>query len=92
MARDDKYCASNYSYHEMIKLVMGKNFWQSNDLDNILETFYVSDGPVGVRSTLDANLCDKNEEIPSTAYPSGEVLASTFNTTGLHQTVIVTEK
>lgn len=79
MARDDKYCASNYSYHEMIKLVMGKNFWQSNDLDNKLETFYVSDGPVGVRSTLDANLCDKNEEIPSTAYPSGEVLASTFN-------------
>lgn len=79
MGRDDKYCVSNYSYQEMIKLVMGKNFWQTNDLNNKLPSVYVSDGPVGVRSTLNSSLVDENKEIASTSYPSSEVLAQTFN-------------
>lgn len=79
MNNKDVYLASNYTYEEMIKLVMGKNFWQTNDLNNKLPTVYVSDGPVGVRSTLNSSLVDEEKEIASTSYPSSEVLAQTFN-------------
>ena len=64
---------------EMIKLVIGKNFWQTNDLNGKIPTVFVSDGPVGVRSSIDRNLQDTNKVIPSTSYPTTHVLAQTFN-------------
>lgn len=79
MENKDRYSATTYSYEEMIRLVLGKNAWQTNDLDGRIDTLYVSDGPVGIRSDFDYDLSKKETELPSTSYPSGEVLAQTFD-------------
>ena len=48
-----KLKASDLTLEEKIKLVVGKNFWELNDLDGKLPRFVVSDGPVGLRSSFD---------------------------------------
>lgn len=63
---------------EKAKLIIGKNNWHNEDLENKIPIFMMSDGPIGLRHPKDLNSCD-NDIIPSIAYPSFEVLAQTWN-------------
>ncbi len=67
---------------EKIKLLAGKNGWQTEDLEGKLPSVVLADGPLGVRKTVqdvwDGNTF-KNRTLPAVAYPSLEVLAHTWN-------------
>ncbi len=70
------------SLEEKLKLVMGKNAWQTEDLDGKIPPVVVADGPVGLRKTVttdwDGNTF-KTKTLPAVAYPSFEVLSQTWN-------------
>ncbi len=67
---------------EKIRLLAGKDGWQTEDLDGKLPSIVLADGPLGVRKT-DQNDWDDNtfvaKELPAVAYPSFEVLSQTWN-------------
>ena len=66
---------------EKLRLLAGKNAWQTEDLGGKLYSVSVSDGPVGVRKTawLDWSHNGENTDLPSVAYPSIEVLSQTWD-------------
>lgn len=67
------------SAEEKIRLLNGKDFWHTDDLDGKLPFITMSDGPVGLRTERKGE--DGNSfTIPAVAYPSIEVLANTWNT------------
>lgn len=63
---------------EKLRLMRGKDNWQSDDLDGKLPSFRCADGPIGLREMekMDTFEC---KTIPGFAYPSGQVLAQTWN-------------
>ena len=64
---------------EKIKLVIGKDWWKSNDLNGKLDFFKVSDGPLGLRCLENTDSWANNSIIKSTAYPSYQMLSQTWN-------------
>lgn len=70
-----KYDITKLTIDEKIKLLSGKNNWQTNDLDGKLPSVFVADGPHGLRKTNDA----QNETVPATAMPSLSVLSSSWD-------------
>ncbi len=70
-----KYDVKNFSIEEKIKLLSGKNNWETNDLDGKLPSVFVADGPHGLRKTNDA----QNDTLPATAMPSLAVLSSSWD-------------
>lgn len=52
---------------------MGKTSWLTNDLDGEIYGVALADGPLGLRKRY------MDKTIPSTAYPSSEVLSQTWN-------------
>lgn len=58
---------------QKIKLLMGKTSWLTNDLDGEIYGVALADGPLGLRKRY------MDKTIPSTAYPSSEVLSQTWN-------------
>ncbi len=73
-----KITAKELSIEEKLKLFLGKNFWQNNDLDGKLPLLTMSDGPVGIRHPLDLFSGEK-DTVRSLAYPSTHTLANTWN-------------
>ncbi|MCQ2742208.1 MAG: glycoside hydrolase family 3 C-terminal domain-containing protein [Bacilli bacterium] len=66
------------SYKDKIKLLVGKNNWQTEDLDSSLPSLLFSDGPVGLRHPK--NLAIWGGEIhEAVSYPSIQLLANTFD-------------
>ncbi len=67
---------------EKLRLLAGKNGWQTEDLDGKLHSVVLSDGPLGVRKTSQ-NEWDGNafvaRDLPAVAYPSAQVLSQTWN-------------
>lgn len=74
-----KLKASDLTLEEKIKLVVGKNFWEVNDLDGKLPRLVVSDGPVGLRSSFDKDGVCHDHDFVATAYPSTQVLSQTWD-------------
>ncbi len=72
----------NLTVDEKMRLLAGKNGWQTEDLDGKICSVVVADGPVGVRKTP-VNNWDENtfqlKDLPAVAYPSFEVLSQTWN-------------
>ncbi len=70
------------SLDEKIRLLAGKNGWQTEDLDGKLPNVILSDGPLGVRKTPVIDW-DENtfqlKDLPAVAYPSAQVLSQTWN-------------
>ena len=64
---------------EKIRLLNGKDFWYTDDLDGRIPAVRMSDGPVGLR-TEKSDENGRNYTVPAVAYPSIEVLANTWNT------------
>lgn len=59
---------------EKVRLLAGKNAWQTEDLDGKIPSVRVSDGPLGVRKTG-----PDGKDLPAVAYPSSEVLSQTWD-------------
>ncbi len=72
----------NLTIDEKIRLLAGKNGWQTEDLDGKLPSVVMSDGPLGLRKTSE-NQWDGNafvtKDLPALAYPSAQVLSQTWN-------------
>ncbi len=63
---------------EKIRLLNGKDFWHTDDLNGKLPFITMSDGPVGLRTERTGE-DGKNYTLPAVAYPSIEVLANSWN-------------
>ena len=70
---------ASLSNEEKIKLVMGKNWWETEDLNGKLTAVKVSDGPLGLRCLKDCDSWANSSIYPSVAYPCAQMLAQTWD-------------
>lgn len=71
---------NDLTIEEKMRLLAGKNVWQTDDLNGKLYTVCVSDGPVGVRKPYSNDEgSTATGDMPAIAYPSIEVLAETWD-------------
>ncbi|MBR5570080.1 MAG: glycoside hydrolase family 3 C-terminal domain-containing protein [Oscillospiraceae bacterium] len=68
------------SNSEKIKLVMAKDWWETEDLGGKLEKVKVSDGPVGLRCLAITDSWENDSIYPSVAYPCYQMLSQTWDT------------
>ncbi len=66
------------SLEEKLKLLTGKNMWQTEDLDGKLPSLFMADGPHGLRK-MKKNGLGYYENIPSIAYPNFVNIANSWN-------------
>ncbi|MBQ8323143.1 MAG: glycoside hydrolase family 3 C-terminal domain-containing protein [Clostridia bacterium] len=70
-----KYDSKNFTTDEKLRLLTGKNHWQTEDLDGKLPSVFLSDGPHGLRMVNKTNTAI----IPATAMPTLSVLANSWD-------------
>ncbi|MBQ8910466.1 MAG: glycoside hydrolase family 3 C-terminal domain-containing protein [Oscillospiraceae bacterium] len=68
------------SNSEKIKLVMAKDWWETEDLGGKIEKLKVSDGPVGLRCLAVTDSWANDSIYPSVAYPCYQMLSQTWDT------------
>ena len=68
------------SNKEKIKLVMAKDWWETENLGGKLERVKVSDGPVGLRCLAVTDSWANDSIYPSVAYPCYQMLSQTWDT------------
>lgn len=68
------------SNSEKIKLVMAKDWWETEDLGGKLAKVKVSDGPVGLRCLAITDSWENDSIYPSVAYPCYQMLSQTWET------------
>lgn len=64
---------------EKLRLVMAKDWWQTDDLDGKIGKVKVSDGPVGLRCLAVTDSWANDSIFPSVAYPCYQMLSQTWN-------------
>ena len=69
----------NISNEERIKLVMAKDWWETDDLGGKLGKIKASDGPVGLRCLAVTDSWENDSIYPSVAYPCYQMLSQTSN-------------
>lgn len=67
------------SNRDKIKLVMAKDWWETEDLDGKIGKVKVSDGPVGLRCLAVTDSWANDSIYPSVAYPCYQMLSQTWN-------------
>ena len=67
------------SNSEKIKLVMAKDWWETQDLGGKLAKVKVSDGPVGLRCLAITDSWENDSIYPSVAYPCYQMLSQTWD-------------
>ena len=70
----------NISNSEKIKLVMAKDWWETEDLGGKIGKIKVSDGPVGLRCLAITDSWENDSIYPSVAYPCYQMLSQTWDT------------
>lgn len=70
---------------EKIKLVMAKDFWETDDLGGKLGKIKVSDGPVGLRCLAITDSWENDSIYPAVAYPCYQMLSQTWNLSLAHK-------
>lgn len=70
---------TNISNRDKIKLVMAKDWWETEDLDGKIGKVKVSDGPVGLRCLAVTDSWANDSIYPSVAYPCYQMLSQTWN-------------
>lgn len=65
---------------EKLRLIMGKNWWETDDLGGKLPSVKVSDGPLGLRCLAACTDWSNSSVYPSVAYPCAQMLAQTWDT------------
>ncbi len=64
---------------EQIKLVMAKDWWETEDLNGKLNRIKVSDGPLGLRCLAVTDSWQNDSIYPAVAYPCYQMLAQTWD-------------
>ena len=67
------------SNEERIKLVMAKDWWETDDLGGKIGKIKVSDGPVGLRCLAVTDSWENDSIYPAVAYPCYQMLSQTWN-------------
>lgn len=75
----------NISNTEKVKLVMAKDWWETEDLDGKISKVKVSDGPVGLRCLAVTDSWANDSIYPSVAYPCYQMLSQTWNLSLAHK-------
>lgn len=70
-----KHDLSIFTIEEKLRLLTGKNHWQTHDLNGKLPSVFLSDGPHGLRMVNKTNTAI----IPATAMPTLSVLANSWD-------------
>ena len=73
------------SNSDKVKLVMAKDWWETEDLDGTLGKVKVSDGPVGLRCLAVTDSWANDSIYPSVAYPCYQMLSQTWNLEMAHK-------
>ncbi len=73
------------SNKEKLKLVMAKDWWETDDLDGKIGKVKVSDGPVGLRCLAVTDSWANDSIYPSVAYPCYQMLSQTWNLNLAHK-------
>ncbi|MBQ8804062.1 MAG: glycoside hydrolase family 3 C-terminal domain-containing protein [Tyzzerella sp.] len=76
---------NNISNVEKLKLVMAKDWWETDDLDGKIGKVKVSDGPVGLRCLAVTDSWANDSIYPSVAYPCYQMLSQTWNVSLAHK-------
>lgn len=71
--------AKELTAEEKMRLICGKDFWHTDDLDGKLPQITVADGPVGLRVVKERKEDGSETAYPATAYPSIQLLANTWS-------------
>ena len=83
--KKDTELLKNIQNSEKVKLVMAKDWWQTEDLDGKLGKVKVSDGPVGLRCLAVTDSWANDSIYPSVAYPCYQMLSQTWNLSLAHK-------
>ena len=75
----------NISNEEKLRLVMAKDWWETDDLDGKVGKVKVSDGPVGLRCLAVTDSWANDSIYPSVAYPCYQMLSQTWNLSLAHK-------
>lgn len=75
----------NISNKEKLKLVMAKDWWETDDLGGKIGKVKVSDGPVGLRCLAVTDSWANDSVYPSVAYPCYQMLSQTWNLSLAHK-------
>lgn len=75
----------NISDKEKLRLVMAKDWWETDDLDGKIGKVKVSDGPVGLRCLAVTDSWANDSIYPSVAYPCYQMLSQTWNLSMAHK-------
>lgn len=70
---------------EKLRLVMAKDWWETDDLDGKIGKVKVSDGPVGLRCLAVTDSWANDSIYPSVAYPCYQMLSQTWNLSLAHK-------
>ena len=70
---------------EKLRLVMAKDWWETDDLDGKIGKVKVSDGPVGLRCLAVTDSWANDSIYPSVAYPCYQMLSQTWNVSLAHK-------
>ena len=73
------------SNSDKVKLVMAKDWWETEDLNGTLGKVKVSDGPVGLRCLAVTDSWANDSIYPSVAYPCYQMLSQTWNLEMAHK-------
>ena len=76
---------NNISNEEKLRLVMAKDWWETDDLDGKFGKVKVSDGPVGLRCLAVTDSWANDSIYPSVAYPCYQMLSQTWNLSLAHK-------
>ncbi len=68
-----KYDIKKLSLEQKLDLLTGKNRWQTNDLEGMIDTVFMADGPHGLRKNID------NKTVPATAMPNLSQIANSWD-------------
>lgn len=70
---------------EKLRLIMAKDWWETDDLDGKIGKVKVSDGPVGLRCLAVTDSWANDSIYPSVAYPCYQMLSQTWNVALAHK-------
>lgn len=78
MSHDIKERLKKLSLDDKLKLLTGKNVWETHEVDGIIKSLKFHDGPHGLRVVYDS-FEDHQLSYEATCFPTASALASTFN-------------
>lgn len=83
--RKDKELLKNIQNSDRVKLIMAKDWWETEDLEGKLGKVKVSDGPIGLRCLAVTDSWANDSIYPSVAYPCYQMLSQTWNVSLAHK-------